>query len=68
MSLFTVIRDSGEPRMIIEQSQDSMTARVIISLVKDGQKYIVAARDFDLFGEAYKKLKDIIENIKEDCE
>lgn len=72
MDLFTIIRDLGEPGMVVGQIQDSAAARVIISLVKDGQKYIMAVRDFDFVGEAYDFLKNLIENtdyyLEEECE
>ncbi len=72
MDLFTIIRDLGEPGMVVGQIQDSATVRAIISLVKDGQKYIMAVRDFDFAEEAYNFLKNLIENtnyyLEEDCE
>lgn len=72
MDFFTIIRDLGEPGMVVGQIQDSMTTRVIISLVKDGQKYIVAVRDFNFFDEAHEFLKNLIENtdyyLEEECE
>ena len=72
MDLFTIMRDLGEPGMVVGQIQDSATVRAIISLVKDGQKYILAVRDFDFAEEAYDFLKNLIENtnyyLEEDCE
>lgn len=72
MDLFTIINDLGELGMVVGQIQDSATVRVIISLVKDGKKYIMAVRDFDFACEAYDFLKDLVENtnyyLEEECE